>query len=242
MSGSPSASGGAAPGPVAPRLWSGFDLLWLAFAFVVLLVIFGLLHAQIEPDPVAEVHLLIASSVLSMLLPVMLLLHRRPDRRAAVGLVPTPLREARRAVIYLLVILPISAAVNLAVAALIGDETHPQSDMLLDRMDLLPLSLGVVLIVIVVPIVEELLFRGVLLAALLERGPKDPVKRKWAAIIASSLIFGLFHVDPQLIGGTTVLGIGAALLRVETGSLWPAILLHQLNNALATVLLAGGLV
>lgn len=231
-----------APAEAAPeRLWSGFDLLWLALLYVLLAIVLGAPIGWLAPDPVTEVQLIILASVLALALPAALLLARRPDRRVAVGLVPAPLGEAGRAALYLLAVLPVAGLINLVVATLLDAEEHPQSDMLLDQMALGPLAVTVVLTVVVVPIVEELIFRGILLSALLERGPRDPARRRWAAIIASSLIFGLIHIDPQLIGGTAVLGFAAAVLRMKSGSLWPAILLHQLNNALASVILASGI-
>lgn len=86
------------------------------------------------------------------------------------------------------------------------------------------LVLAVLGLVILPPLVEETVFRGVLL---------ERFTVKWnlvAAILVSSVIFGLLHVDPI---GAGMFGVITCLLYLRTGSLWPGILLHLVNNAVA---------
>jgi len=80
--------------------------------------------------------------------------------------------------------------------------------------------------------VEELLFRGVLLSALIKR-----VHVGWA-VTGSSLLFALVHLPgldyqwyalPNLI----LLALLLAGLRLRSGSIWPAVLAHGANNLLA---------
>ncbi len=87
-----------------------------------------------------------------------------------------------------------------------------------------------VVLVLVAPIVEETLFRGIIL-------------QRWAvlwgirpAILLSSLVFGSCHSSNPL--GFTVFGLVMALLYVRTRSLLIPIVCHMLNNALAEVMLA----
>jgi len=98
-----------------------------------------------------------------------------------------------------------------------------------------PLGLRLPLVLVVVsvgPLVEELLFRGVLLSALLQRWHAG-----WAVTI-SSLAFALIHLPglqyqwyalPALAGLAWVL----AWLRLRSGSIWPAVVAHSVNNLLA---------
>lgn len=100
-----------------------------------------------------------------------------------------------------------------------------------------PMAVRLLLVLVVVclgPVVEELLFRGVLLSALMKR---------WHAIVAvtvSSLLFALIHLPglgyqwyalPNLL----LLAVLLAVLRLWSGSLWPAVLAHGLNNLLAVL-------
>jgi membrane protease YdiL (CAAX protease family) len=61
----------------------------------------------------------------------------------------------------------------------------------------------------------------------------------WAAAALSGAVFGLLHyTDPDSIGVVpqlAVLGVLLAWLYERTGSLWPPILLHVVNNAIAFV-------
>lgn len=87
----------------------------------------------------------------------------------------------------------------------------------------------VVIIVLVAPIVEEVLFRGILL---------HRFATKWSpvtAIVVSSLIFGILHAD---ILGHAIFGVVLSLVYVRTGSLWLPIAIHMLNNGLAVAAMA----
>lgn len=84
--------------------------------------------------------------------------------------------------------------------------------------------------VFLAPVVEEVLFRGLLLGALVRRWGQ------WSGIIISSILFGLMHLsDPWVIPPLMVLGIVLGWLTVRSGSLWPAILAHTLNNVIAVI-------
>ncbi len=69
---------------------------------------------------------------------------------------------------------------------------------------------------------EEILYRGVLLAAL------TPLIGTWPAVALSSVIFGLGHAYQGLagIGKTALIGLVMALLTVFSGTLFVAMLLH----------------
>jgi hypothetical protein len=92
-----------------------------------------------------------------------------------------------------------------------------------------------VLIVALAPVAEETFFRGFMFGGLRRRAPFA------VAALVSGAVFGLFHytgpdtwgVVPQL----AVLGIILAWVYERTGSLWPAIFLHTINNAIAFAIL-----
>ena len=89
-------------------------------------------------------------------------------------------------------------------------------------------------VVTVGPLVEELLFRGVLLSALLRRCHVG-----WSVAI-TSLLFALIHL-PGLqfqwygLPDLALLALLLAWLRLHSGSIWPAVLAHGLNNLLAVL-------
>ena len=47
------------------------------------------------------------------------------------------------------------------------------------------------------------------------------------------MIFGAIHFKPEFLVPLAILGTILALLFEKTGSLWPCILVHALNNGLA---------
>ena len=84
----------------------------------------------------------------------------------------------------------------------------------------------------VVPLVEELLFRGVLLSTLIPRCGTPLAALLSAAVFAGIHLPGLqwqWYGLPQLI----LLGIALAWLRLRYQSLWPAVVTHGAHNALA---------
>ena len=94
----------------------------------------------------------------------------------------------------------------------------------------LPLWQLVVFVAVMPAIFEELAFRGLLVRGL--RGMKLPT---WAVIVAGGAIFGVFHVSLFRIFPTAWLGMNLVAVVLLTRSIWPAVLWHFLNNALAIV-------
>ncbi|MGM0898218.1 MAG: CPBP family intramembrane glutamic endopeptidase [Bacillota bacterium] len=81
-------------------------------------------------------------------------------------------------------------------------------------------------LVILAPIVEEFVFRGVFLTRIAAK------TSMWGGILISSLMFGVLHLD---FVGSFLFGIIASLLYLRTGNLLLPILFHMLNNALAAL-------
>ena len=88
------------------------------------------------------------------------------------------------------------------------------------------LALALFLAAVVAPIAEETFFRGFLFAGLRKNYPF------WIAAAGSASIFAAGHMVPGAILPLFVLGFLFAWLRERTGSLWPSIAMHMLNNAL----------
>ena len=85
--------------------------------------------------------------------------------------------------------------------------------------------------VVIAPLTEEILFRGIILKGLLAHGSQN------RAIVWSAVLFGLMHLNPWQFPGSFILGLVFAYWVIQTGSLWPAILGHALNNFLSVTFL-----
>ena len=82
--------------------------------------------------------------------------------------------------------------------------------------------------VLLAPLVEEIVFRG-FFQGQLEQGYRDPTK----AILFSSLLFTILHFNPWWSLQIYLLGMVLGYLAWRTGSIWPSLLIHALNNSLA---------
>ncbi|MFO7893032.1 MAG: ABC transporter permease subunit [Longimicrobiales bacterium] len=93
----------------------------------------------------------------------------------------------------------------------------------------IPLWQVVVFLAVLPGIIEELTFRGLLLHGLRKR------LRPVALALATGVIFGFFHVELFRLFPTAYLGTILAAVTLLTGSIFPAMLWHALNNAVALV-------
>ncbi len=81
-------------------------------------------------------------------------------------------------------------------------------------------------VVVVAPLTEELLFRGLLLPGLAERYGAS------FALGATALTFGLIHVEPGAIVYASIAGFIVGAVALRTGSVLPAIAMHAATNAM----------
>lgn len=79
---------------------------------------------------------------------------------------------------------------------------------------------------IVAPVVEELIFRGIILQGL--RRNYSP----FVAIFSSGLLFALFHLNPWQFPATFVLGLLLGWIMLRTNNILLAIIGHSINNTL----------
>lgn len=85
-----------------------------------------------------------------------------------------------------------------------------------------------IFVIAIAPVVEEFFFRGFVYQAL--RGRLGVAM----GAVTSGIVFGAVHLEaPAQMGVLAILGIILALLFERTKSLWPCILLHAVNNAVA---------
>ena len=149
-------------------------------------------------------------------------------RAADFGLVRTPLGKAVGAAIGVWIGFIVFSLVWKTAISLDDPQTLP--DQLGIEGSNLNLVLVVVIITVLAPVSEELLFRGFIFRAL----------RNWRgfapAAVITGLIFGAVHIGSSPVGYALPLaafGFGLCLLYQWTGSLYPCIALHAANNGFA---------
>ena len=89
-------------------------------------------------------------------------------------------------------------------------------------------------LVLFAPVFEELICRGVVLGSLRSR---YGVTIAW---LVSSLFFGILHGQPVQVVNAFVVGLVLGYVYIATDSLWAAMILHALNNAVAYLMLVTG--
>ena len=138
----------------------------------------------------------------------------------------------------LLMVLPAVALVGWLVEQLVGDGggSNPLLELVLTTGNPLALGCFAFTAIVLAPLFEETLFRGVLLPVLARRWGTG-----WGLLI-SALTFGLAHLSLAELPALTVLGLGLGWLRLRSGRLGSCVLMHGLWNGLTFVnllLLAG---
>ena len=120
-----------------------------------------------------------------------------------------------------IVLLVLIVATGADMSSLAGREAYFQIGM--DTWQGVVLSL--VGIGILAPIGEELFFRGLLYDWFRQKMPL------WAAVVISSVLFGLAHYDSWMVMiSTFIMGVGLALAYQYTKSIWTSILIHIFTN------------
>lgn len=146
------------------------------------------------------------------------------------------LRPEKKHVKQAAVWFPACMAVNSAVSVIVSfftvymgemGITVPQSDMSLSNPGTLVVAMQVLYVIIIGPIAEEFIYRGIILTLLKPFG-------KWLAVFTSALIFGLMHGNiPQAVSafaGAIVFG----LVAIKCNSIIPTIIIHIANNFFAS--------
>lgn len=139
----------------------------------------------------------------------------------------------RAAVAIGVVVIPLSGLIALAIQKILGlPAENPQLPFLVPEGLNVPGALAMLLLGgVIAPFAEELLFRGVLYAWL--RGRLGV----WPAILISAAIFGVVHGEVSVGVAAGVLGAILAWVYERSRSLWPAVLIHAINNSVKIFIL-----
>ena len=98
----------------------------------------------------------------------------------------------------------------------------------------LPLVPTILAIAVLPAVAEEIVFRGVLARSLARQ------HRPWLAVVMSAAVFGIYHLVPQQVVATFLLGCLLGFFTLRSRSLLPAMVIHFLNNAIAVVVSRDG--
>jgi uncharacterized protein len=209
----------------------GFLDVVIAFVLYLVLQVLGvtlvLVLANVEPSSVEETLLIVAVVALSTLLSVGLTVaFRWQPSFSSIGLRSVSWRWLLAGTSIGLLGWAANVGISFAYVWLTGDASNPQEPLVNAAQEsTLQFTLMLMLGALVVPLAEELLFRGILYTWL----------RRWGVAVAvgvSAIVFGLFHGVSVVLPAAILLGVLTALIYEKSGSLWPAVMVHVANNAI----------
>ena len=247
---------GAAAAPSEPVPWGWIDLLKVVGLFLVLgivaVILLFVLHAVFRSQLDALLPTLRAWGLSGKLTGILLLsavfygllalaIYLCIIRTYRLGLGALGFRPARLSSLILAVAAwPVVVIIGGAATAIVsqlfwgGQFSNPQTKDFSNAgatRGVLSLLLMLLCLAVVVPIVEETLFRGLLFPLLGRRLPNV------AAVPACAVIFASAHGIPVLIPMLFTVGLALSLLFARTRSLYPGILLHGIQNAVFAVVI-----
>ena len=167
-------------------------------------------------------------SEITIWLPALLFLLVSGERPAAFcRLKKIHISTALMTVLFTVLMEPLITLVN-AVSMLAVENTVAGLSARVTRLPLWGMLLG---IAVYGPFAEELAFRGVIYQSYRRQ------ENRWKALLLSSLLFGLMHMNLNQACYAFVMGIALALLVEATDSMIPAFIAHFWVNGLSTVLM-----
>jgi sodium transport system permease protein len=168
---------------------------------------------------------------IGLILGIPLLLLYRGDYNAERVLSLRPPRPAAWPAAFLVIIGGWMIAVELAALQHqwlpFPDDLLKQFADLFKALDALTIGYAIFLVGILPGICEEILCRGFLLSSFRSRFGNS------GAVILAAILFGLLHMNPYRLVPTIWLGLLLGFIVIYTGSIFPAMLAHALNNSLS---------
>ena len=104
-----------------------------------------------------------------------------------------------------------------------------------ELLDFIQHRWGYLVVCILAPLAEEVIFRGAVLRTMLEHWEGS---KRWTAIIISALLFGIAHMNPAQIPHAFLMGVLLGWLYERSRSLIPCVVLHCANNTIAYLMTA----
>jgi membrane protease YdiL (CAAX protease family) len=131
----------------------------------------------------------------------------------------------------------VGAAVALAAwRGEVSPEARRFADQIVDLIQRSPTWATVLALAVMPAVCEELFFRGWVLSAFV--GSRPTRRRAAIAVVAQAAAFAAFHLLPERMPQTFVMGLVLGGLVLATGSILPAIVAHAVHNATPVLLVA----
>jgi len=225
-------------GPGAEVPWGmGTGLIVISLSYFAVSFILSLLGSMLSApkDSDAELMLGLIANLLGPLLIISLFLialGRKPWEWGVLGWLPTR-RGMRYGITALALSLPLIIVAGIVSRQIFGDQqgTNPLIPEIVSAHNPLLLAMLILTAVVVAPLVEETLFRGILFRAANTRLPF------WTAAFGSGFLFAAGHYLLVALLPITLLGVLFALLTRRSQSLFASAAAHAGYNGMVTVVM-----
>lgn len=229
-----------------PIPWSGLDVMAIVGLVIAANIITFIILGQVmaigtllapETDPDSIFSTLMGTTLLLFIqwvatLGVTVLFLTIKGYRLSAGVLGFRKTRLGRAILWFLLVMFLFFFVNETLYAwiieMLDPSLLPEQDISQEYgRDIVGYLAAVTQVALLVPVLEELFFRGII---------HQGLEKRFGFIrgaLLSSAIFALAHVDPAVYFPIFVLGFGFALLLHKTRSLWPSIAGHFLVNIIA---------
>ncbi len=135
---------------------------------------------------------------------------------------------------HMVILWSILAALGAVIPSIAFQELFPELPNIVEEQmaELMNTTGGYFILALLVPLVEEIVFRGAVLRALLAWKPNNP----WGMIAISALFFSLMHMNPAQMPHAFMIGLLLGWMFYRTNSIVPSVVFHWANNTAAYIL------
>lgn len=199
--------------------------VWFVVAVTILLVLYAGSLLQIKYGLAG----VFGTQLILLAVPLFLVIYTKRDVKKTYGFAGTKAANYLGGAVLIVGAYMVNLVIAVGLSALFPESAGNVETVFADILS--GNVLAVLLVIALAPAVcEEMLFRGVILHSLQAR------YRVPSAITITAVLFGLYHMSLIKFIPTGLLGMLLCIVVWKTGSIYPAMLMHFINNAISVII------
>lgn len=197
------------------------------FTSTVLVYIILVYAVRLIPTKALTINMLLVLPEIFLLIPSLFyILILKPKTVDDVRISPVSVGTFFKTFLMTFLLMPLISLINVISSFFVDNSVDDTLQLIVNKN---PLWLNLIIIALLPAVVEEFIFRGLILNGYKKRNPLK-------AIVLSAFLFGLIHMNINQFSYAFVIGFIFALLAYATGSLLPSIMAHFLINGTSVVM------
>ena len=199
--------------------------VWFVVAVTILLVLYAGSLLQIKYGLAG----VFGTQLILLAVPLFLVIYTKRDVKRTYGFAGTKAANYLGGAVLIVGVYMVNLVMAVGLAGLFPESAGNVETVFADILS--GNVLAVLLVIALAPAVcEEMLFRGVILHSLQAK------YRVPSAIAITAVLFGLYHMSLIKFIPTGLLGMVFCIVVWKTGSIYPAMLMHFINNAISVII------